>query len=67
MPITKMPISRRRFSTIISATLPLFAVTSRRAEAATFHYKCATNLPAIHPLNVRLTQAAERLKAQRMP
>ncbi len=59
-----MRITRRQFSTATAAALPLFAVTSRRAEAATFTYKCATNLPAAHPLNLRLTEAATRIKAK---
>jgi tripartite ATP-independent transporter DctP family solute receptor len=58
-----MKITRRQFSAG-TAALPLFAVTSRRAEAATFHFKCATNLPITHPLNVRISHAIEQIKAQ---
>lgn len=59
-----MKINRRRFSAATATSLSLFAIAGGRAEAATFTYKCGTNLPATHPLNVRLTQAAERIKAQ---
>jgi tripartite ATP-independent transporter DctP family solute receptor len=35
----------------------------RNARAAEFRYKLGTNLPGSHPLNVRLQQAADQVKA----
>ena len=54
-----MSISRRTL--MASATLPLFAIRARPANAAEFTLKYANNTPAIHPLTVRMTEAAERI------
>jgi tripartite ATP-independent transporter DctP family solute receptor len=40
----------------VAAGLPL------RARAAEFNYKYGSNLPAAHPLNIRMQQAADRIK-----
>lgn len=59
-----MSTTRRQFSIAAAAALPLFAITGRNAEAATFSYKCATNLPMTHPLNVRIQEAIDHISAQ---
>jgi tripartite ATP-independent transporter DctP family solute receptor len=55
-------ISRRHLLTA-APVLPLVAVRARPAAAAEFSYKLATNLPVTHPLNIRATEAIERVKA----
>ncbi len=45
-----------------AAALPLVAILTRPAGAAEWTYKLANNVPATHPLNVRATEAAERIK-----
>ncbi len=54
-------LGRRELVTASLASLPLVAVRTRPAKAAEFSYKFASNLPAIHPLNVRAGEAAERI------
>src|SRR5690348_9631617 len=41
-----------------------FSILSRPAWAAEFTYKYANNLPAMHPMNLRAQEAAERIKQQ---
>ncbi|MBV9734306.1 MAG: TRAP transporter substrate-binding protein [Acidisphaera sp.] len=54
------PLSRRA---LLAAGTALPAVTVlRRARAAEFSYKYASNLPVSHPLNMRAQQAADRIK-----
>ncbi|MDT7950715.1 MAG: TRAP transporter substrate-binding protein [Acetobacteraceae bacterium] len=57
-----MPLISRRSLALGAAALPLVAIATRPAGAAEFTYKFANNTPATHPLNVRATQAAERIK-----
>ena len=57
-----MPIISRRSLALGAAALPLFSISSRPASAAEFTYKFANNVPATHPLAVRASQAAERIK-----
>jgi tripartite ATP-independent transporter DctP family solute receptor len=54
-------ISRR---TVLAGgtALPLVAIRTRPAGASEFSYKYANNLPATHPLNIRTTEAAARIK-----
>lgn len=54
------PLSRRVL--LAGAALPAAAVL-RRARAAEFSYKYASNLPVTHPLNIRAQQAADRIKS----
>ncbi|MBI0537900.1 TRAP transporter substrate-binding protein [Roseomonas sp. KE2513] len=56
-----MPNTRRRLLAA-SATLPLVALRTRPVAAADFNLKLATNLPATHPMNLRIGQAMERIK-----
>ncbi len=49
---------------IAGSALPLIAIGTRAAKAADFPYKLATNLPSTHPMNMRLSEAAARIKAQ---
>ncbi len=53
-----MSIARR--SLLAAAALPLVGIG--RARAAEFAYKLATNLPGLHPLNVRAQEAADRIR-----
>ncbi len=50
--------------TLAAAALPLFAIRTRPANAAEFTMKYANNTPQVHPLTVRMTEAAERVKQQ---
>ncbi len=51
---------RRLLLASTAAALPIFAVR-RPAHAATFEYKYGGNLPATHPLTVRIQEAANRI------
>jgi tripartite ATP-independent transporter DctP family solute receptor len=53
-------LSRRRLAAVATA-LPLFAIRTRPARAAEFSFKFANNMPAIHPLNIRAQEAADRI------
>lgn len=57
-------ISRR--GVVASAALALAAPPVLRwpAQAAEFEYKVANNLPASHPMNIRLTEAVGRIKEE---
>ncbi len=57
-----MPNISRRSLALSAAALPLFSIATRPAAAAEFSYKLANNVPATHPLNVRATEAAARIK-----
>ena len=57
-----MPFISRRSFALGATALPLFSIATRPAAAAEFTYKLANNVPATHPLAVRATQAAERIK-----
>jgi len=60
-----MTIRRRRLLTTAlagSAAVPLVAIRTRPAHAAEFSYKYANNSPVTHPLNIRTTEAAARVK-----
>jgi TRAP-type transport system periplasmic protein len=59
-------MTRRKFATIAAAGAASlgFGTPIRYAKAAEFTYKYANNLPASHPMNLRATQAAERIKTQ---
>ena len=52
----------RRTLLAAGAALPLVAIRTRPSGAAEFTYKYANNLPATHPLTLRATQAAARIK-----
>jgi tripartite ATP-independent transporter DctP family solute receptor len=55
-------LSRRHVLAAASA-LPLVAIHTRGAQAATFRYRLATNLPPAHPLNTSNAAAIARIKA----
>ena len=61
------PLSRRRLlataAIATSGSMAALALGGRPARAADFPYKLATNLPLSHPMNIRLTEAAARIKA----
>jgi TRAP-type C4-dicarboxylate transport system substrate-binding protein len=57
-----MPKLPRRTLLAAGAALPLVAIRTRPADAAEFTYKYANNLPPTHPLNIRATQAAARVR-----
>ena len=58
-------LPRRRVLTAAlagTAAFPLVAIRTRPAHAAEFSYKYANNSPVTHPLTVRTTEAAARIK-----
>ena len=55
-----MPLARR---TLIAGAAALPLVSIGRALAADFLYKLSNNLPAVHPLNVRMEEAVARIAA----
>src|ERR1044071_3934872 len=58
-------LPRRRLLTAAlagSTALPLVAIRTRSANAAEFTYKYANNSPVSHPLTIRTTEAAARIK-----
>jgi len=55
-----MPLARR---TLIAGASALPLVNIGRAMAADFSYKLSNNLPAVHPLNVRVEEAVARIAA----
>ncbi len=55
-----MPLARR---TLIAGAAALPLVNVGRALAADFSYKLSNNLPAVHPLNVRVEEAVARIAA----
>ena len=54
---------RRRGVLAAAAALPLFAIGSRRADAAQFRYKFATGQSPTNPINLRLQGAIDRIRA----
>ena len=61
--IARLP--RRRLLTAAlagTAAFPLVAIRTRPAHAAEFSYKYANNSPVTHPLTIRTTEAAARVK-----
>jgi tripartite ATP-independent transporter DctP family solute receptor len=65
-----MGFNRRNFlitgtgAAFVAATGLLDGPWVRRANAAEFSYKVGTNLPANHPLNVRIQEAADAIKKE---
>jgi TRAP-type transport system periplasmic protein len=57
-----MSVLRRRALLAGSASLPLVAIRTRPADAAEFTYKMANNVPATHPITVRMQEASDRIK-----
>lgn len=45
-----------------AAALPLFAIRARAADAPEFAWKISNNVPATHPITLRQTEAAARIK-----
>lgn len=57
-----MTIVSRRTLLATGAALPLIAINRRPAYAAEFSYKYAHNTAVTHPLHIRTTEAAARVK-----
>ncbi len=57
-------LSRARFAGAAAATLASIAVIRTKAAAAQFDYKYASNLPVDHPLNVRMHEMWNAVKAE---
>ena len=57
-----MPVISRRNLLTVASAFPLVGLRTRPASAAEFSYKLATNFVVTHPLNVRLSEAIERIK-----
>ncbi len=60
---TKAQPNRRQLLAGIAAAAAVFSIGRARA-AADFTYKFATNVPVTHPLNVRLQESFDRIKAE---
>src|SRR6478752_168570 len=58
----RLPRRRLLATTAASAAFPLVAIRTRPAHAAEFSYKYANNSPVSHPLTIRTTEAAARIK-----
>ncbi len=58
----RLPRRRLLATTAATAAFPLVAIRTRPANAAEFSYKYANNSPVNHPLNIRTTEAAARVK-----
>ncbi|ANL51019.1 TRAP dicarboxylate transporter substrate-binding protein DctP subunit (plasmid) [Rhizobium phaseoli] len=57
-------ITRRAFGAIVASTAISAALPLRFAHAAEYTFKMGTNVPATHPLNVHLSQAADKVKTE---
>jgi tripartite ATP-independent transporter DctP family solute receptor len=62
--VTERTISRGRFAAGTAAAFASIAIVKAPARAAQWSYKCATNLPVEHPLNVRMRQCWEVVRMQ---
>ena len=58
----RLPRRRLLATTAASAAFPLVAIRTRPANAAEFSYKYANNSPVSHPLTIRTTEAAARIR-----
>ena len=59
---TQNTLSRRQV-VACAAALPLVAIHARDADAAQFHYKFATGQSPTNPINTRIQEAINRIKA----
>src|SRR6266852_5296055 len=60
-------ITRRRFvagSAAAATAIATVSILTRRAEAAEFTYKYANNSPVTHPMNIRMTEAVNKIKEE---
>ncbi len=57
-----MSTTTRRALLAAGTALPMFAIRTRPASAAEFSYKYANNSPVTHPLSIRTTEAAARIR-----
>jgi tripartite ATP-independent transporter DctP family solute receptor len=57
---SRFKVSRR--AALATATLPLFSILTRRADAAEFDLKYATGQDPTHPVNVRAKEALDRIR-----
>ncbi len=60
-------ISRRRFvagSAAAATAVATVSILTRRADAAEFTYKYANNVVATHPMNLRMTEAVNKIKEE---
>ncbi|MBV9439456.1 MAG: TRAP transporter substrate-binding protein [Candidatus Eremiobacteraeota bacterium] len=62
--MTARTISRRRFAAGTGATLASIAVVCQTARAAEFSYKYASNVSLDHPLNVRMRECWDAVRAE---
>jgi TRAP-type transport system periplasmic protein len=63
-PSTRSGLSRGRFVAATSAALASIAVIKAPAQAAQWNYKYASNVNVDHPLNVRMRECWNAVKAQ---
>jgi tripartite ATP-independent transporter DctP family solute receptor len=57
-------LKTRRAFVAGSAAIGSFAILTGRAKAAEFTYKFANNLPASHPMNIRATEAVNKIREE---
>src|SRR6266852_5237331 len=60
-------ITRRRFvagSAAAATAIATVSILTRRADAAEFTYKYANNVVATHPMNLRMTEAVNKIKEE---
>ena len=62
--MTERSISRGRFAAGTAAAFASIAIVNAPARAARWTYKYASNLPIEHPLNVRIRQCWDAVRAQ---
>lgn len=60
--MTNRRIALSRRTVLASATLPLFSILTRRADAAEFDLKYATGQDPSHPVNLRAREAHDRIR-----
>jgi tripartite ATP-independent transporter DctP family solute receptor len=60
--MTKPTFTPTRRAVLATATLPLFSIITRRADAAEFDLKYATGQDPTHPVNLRAKEALDRIR-----
>ena len=59
-----MPMTRRKFTISIASAIPSFLLINPQARAAEFNWKASTSVAFDHPLNIRLNEAAKRVREE---
>src|SRR5215469_9643003 len=59
-----MTMTRRKFTLTLASAIPGFLLINPQARAAEFKWRASTSVAFDHPLNVRLNEAAKRIREQ---